>query len=86
MLPDTRHFLHARYFATRNANVRLKDKLYLFLCEQEEPRDLMSMDILQCMYATSGASLIKSKFEALERGTPLAMYKIIVFLQYSLPD
>ncbi|EDW16452.2 uncharacterized protein Dmoj_GI22230 [Drosophila mojavensis] len=47
LLPDTRHFLHARYFATRNANVRLKDKLYLFLCELEEPRDLLSMEILQ---------------------------------------
>ncbi|XP_064551072.1 uncharacterized protein Ir92a [Drosophila montana] len=47
VLPQTARFLHARYFATRNANVRLKDKLYLFLCEHEDPRDFLSMDILQ---------------------------------------
>ncbi|KAH8417936.1 hypothetical protein KR222_008706, partial [Zaprionus bogoriensis] len=47
VLPQTKRFLHARYFATRNANVRLKDKLYLFLCEHENPRDLLGMEILQ---------------------------------------
>ncbi|XP_032597542.1 uncharacterized protein LOC6569701 [Drosophila grimshawi] len=47
ILPQTAQFLHARYFATRNANVRLKDKLYLFLCEHEDPRVLLSLEILQ---------------------------------------
>ncbi|XP_016969094.2 uncharacterized protein LOC108037123 [Drosophila rhopaloa] len=47
ILSQTNHFLHARYYATRNANVRLKDKRYLFLCEDENPAELLSMDILQ---------------------------------------
>ncbi|XP_060647150.1 uncharacterized protein LOC132785175 [Drosophila nasuta] len=47
VLPETRQFLHARYFATRNANVRLKDKMYLFLCEHENPKDLLSSELLQ---------------------------------------
>ncbi|XP_034486559.1 uncharacterized protein LOC117791042 [Drosophila innubila] len=47
VLPQTQNFLHARYFATRNANVRLKDKMYLFLCEHENPKDLLSMELLQ---------------------------------------
>ncbi|KAH8311157.1 hypothetical protein KR044_004609, partial [Drosophila immigrans] len=47
VLPQTRQFLHARYFATRNANVRLKDKMYLFLCEHENPKDLLSSQLLQ---------------------------------------
>ncbi|KAM8706383.1 hypothetical protein ACLKA7_010631 [Drosophila subpalustris] len=47
VLPQTQSFLHARYFATRNANVRLKDKMYLFLCEHENPQDLLSMELLQ---------------------------------------
>ncbi|KAH8243826.1 hypothetical protein KR032_010418, partial [Drosophila birchii] len=47
ILSETNQFLHARYFATRNANVRLKDKLYLFLCEDESPAELLGMDILQ---------------------------------------
>lgn len=50
VLPQTQNFLHARYFATRNANVRLKDKMYLFLCEHENPKDLLSMELLQCKY------------------------------------
>ncbi|EDW83205.2 uncharacterized protein Dwil_GK22446 [Drosophila willistoni] len=47
ILPQTSLFIHARYFATRNANVRLKDKRYLFLCEHEDPRVLLGMEILQ---------------------------------------
>ncbi|KAH8381663.1 hypothetical protein KR093_010371, partial [Drosophila rubida] len=47
VLPQTQQFLHARYFATRNANVRLKDKMYLFLCEHENPQDLLSSELLQ---------------------------------------
>ncbi|KAH8264263.1 hypothetical protein KR038_005442 [Drosophila bunnanda] len=47
ILSETNQFLHARYYATRNANVRLKDKLYLFLCEDESPAELLGMDILQ---------------------------------------
>ncbi|KAI8046561.1 hypothetical protein M5D96_002772, partial [Drosophila gunungcola] len=47
ILSKTDHFLHARYYATRNANVRLKDKRYLFLCEDESPAEFLSMDILQ---------------------------------------
>ncbi|EDW24331.1 GL23463 [Drosophila persimilis] len=47
ILPQTNLFLHARYYATRNANVRLKDKRYLFLCEDEHPQELLAMDILQ---------------------------------------
>ncbi|XP_022227090.2 uncharacterized protein LOC111077214 [Drosophila obscura] len=47
ILSQTNLFLHARYYATRNANVRLKDKRYLFLCEDEHPRELLAMDILQ---------------------------------------
>ncbi|EDV30287.2 uncharacterized protein Dana_GF23026 [Drosophila ananassae] len=47
ILPHTEHFLHARYYATRNSVVRLKDKRYLFLCDEESPEELLSMDILQ---------------------------------------
>uniref|UniRef100_B3NYZ5 GG23878 n=1 Tax=Drosophila erecta TaxID=7220 RepID=B3NYZ5_DROER len=47
ILSQTHHFIHARYYATRNANVRLKDKRYLFLCEDESPAELLHMDILQ---------------------------------------
>ncbi|CAD6994176.1 unnamed protein product [Ceratitis capitata] len=47
ILPDTVRFLHARYFATRYAELRLKDKFYLFLCELENPTDLLSTEILQ---------------------------------------
>ncbi|KAH8336597.1 hypothetical protein KR074_011987 [Drosophila pseudoananassae] len=47
ILPHTKPFLHARYYATRNSVVRLKDKRYLFLCGEESPEDLLSMDILQ---------------------------------------
>ncbi|KAH8383357.1 hypothetical protein KR009_008155 [Drosophila setifemur] len=47
ILPQTKDFLHARYYATRNSIVRLKDKRYLFLCEGEKPADLLSLDILQ---------------------------------------
>ncbi|XP_034664716.1 uncharacterized protein LOC117899058 [Drosophila subobscura] len=47
ILSQTNLFLHARYYATRNANVRLKDKRYLFLCEDELPQELLAMDILQ---------------------------------------
>ncbi|XP_017084782.2 LOW QUALITY PROTEIN: uncharacterized protein LOC108117094 [Drosophila eugracilis] len=47
ILSKTNLFLHARYFATRNANVRLKDKRYLFLCEDESPAELLAMEILQ---------------------------------------
>ncbi|XP_017005016.2 uncharacterized protein Ir92a [Drosophila takahashii] len=47
ILSKTDHFLHSRYYATRNANVRLKDKRYLFLCEDESPAELLGMPILQ---------------------------------------
>nr|QKN21513.1 ionotropic receptor [Zeugodacus tau] len=47
ILSDTVRFLHARYFATRNAELRLKDKFYLFLCEHEHPEELLSTEILQ---------------------------------------
>ncbi|XP_017048767.1 uncharacterized protein LOC108093303 [Drosophila ficusphila] len=47
ILSQTNLFLHARYYATRNANVRLKDKRYLFLCEDESPAELLGMDIVQ---------------------------------------
>ncbi|KMZ02453.1 uncharacterized protein LOC6727352 [Drosophila simulans] len=47
ILSQTQHFIHARYYATRNANVRLKDKRYLFLCEDESPAELLYLDILQ---------------------------------------
>ncbi|XP_039492564.2 uncharacterized protein LOC120452409 [Drosophila santomea] len=47
ILSQTHHFIHARYYATRNANMRLKDKRYLFLCEDESPAQLLRMDILQ---------------------------------------
>ncbi|XP_037727949.1 uncharacterized protein LOC119558556 [Drosophila subpulchrella] len=47
ILSQTNHFLHSRYYATRNANVRLKDKRYLFLCEDESPAELLGMAILQ---------------------------------------
>ncbi|XP_020814083.1 uncharacterized protein LOC110188646 [Drosophila serrata] len=47
ILSETNQFLHARYYATRSANVRLKDKLYLFLCEDESPAELLGMDVLQ---------------------------------------
>ncbi|KAH8280162.1 hypothetical protein KR018_012567 [Drosophila ironensis] len=47
ILPRTKDFLHARYYATRNSVVRLKDKRYLFLCEDELPADLLALDILQ---------------------------------------
>lgn len=50
ILPHTEHFLHARYYATRNSVVRLKDKRYLFLCDEESPEELLSMDILQCKW------------------------------------
>lgn len=50
ILPDTVRFLHARYFATRYAELRLKDKFYLFLCELENPTDLLSTEILQCKW------------------------------------
>ncbi|XP_017489126.1 PREDICTED: uncharacterized protein LOC108377379, partial [Rhagoletis zephyria] len=47
ILPGNVRFLHARYYATRNADLRLKDKFYLFLCEHENPADLLSTEILQ---------------------------------------
>ncbi|XP_053952190.1 uncharacterized protein LOC128859312 [Anastrepha ludens] len=47
ILTDTVRFVHARYYATRNAELRLKDKFYLFLCEHENPQDLLSTEILQ---------------------------------------
>ncbi|XP_039948055.1 uncharacterized protein LOC120766544 isoform X1 [Bactrocera tryoni] len=47
ILSDTVRFLHARYFATRNAELRLKDKFYLFFCEHERPEELLSTEILQ---------------------------------------
>ncbi|XP_058984610.1 uncharacterized protein LOC101895628 [Musca domestica] len=47
ILTNTSSFLHARYFATRYARLRLKDKIYLFLCENEDPAELLASELLQ---------------------------------------
>uniref|UniRef100_A0A1I8PFK8 Ionotropic glutamate receptor C-terminal domain-containing protein n=1 Tax=Stomoxys calcitrans TaxID=35570 RepID=A0A1I8PFK8_STOCA len=47
ILANTSRFLHARYYATRYATLRLKDKLYLFLCEHENPAELLASELLQ---------------------------------------
>uniref|UniRef100_A0A1A9UEZ6 Ionotropic glutamate receptor C-terminal domain-containing protein n=1 Tax=Glossina austeni TaxID=7395 RepID=A0A1A9UEZ6_GLOAU len=47
VLTNTTAFLHARYSATRNARLRLKDKYYLFLCEHENPVEFLGNELLQ---------------------------------------
>ncbi|XP_037899377.1 uncharacterized protein LOC119643940, partial [Glossina fuscipes] len=47
VLTNTTAFLHARYSATRNARLRLKDKYYLFLCEHEDPVEFLRNELLQ---------------------------------------
>ncbi|XP_037823173.1 uncharacterized protein LOC119611595, partial [Lucilia sericata] len=49
ILANTSRFLHARYYATRYTTLRLKDKIYLFLCEpgEENPKDFLANEILQ---------------------------------------
>ncbi|XP_046806357.1 uncharacterized protein LOC111674785 [Lucilia cuprina] len=48
ILANTSRFLHARYYATRYTTLRLKDKIYLFLCESEEnPKDFLANEVLQ---------------------------------------
>ncbi|XP_075161285.1 ionotropic receptor 92a [Haematobia irritans] len=47
ILKNTSRFLHARYYATRYATLRLKDKIYLFLCEHENPVEFLASELLQ---------------------------------------
>ncbi|TMW48189.1 hypothetical protein DOY81_006735, partial [Sarcophaga bullata] len=48
ILGNTSRFLHARYYATRYSTLRLKDKIYLFLCDSmEQPEDILATEILQ---------------------------------------
>uniref|UniRef100_A0A1B0B8M5 Ionotropic glutamate receptor C-terminal domain-containing protein n=1 Tax=Glossina palpalis gambiensis TaxID=67801 RepID=A0A1B0B8M5_9MUSC len=50
VLTNTTAFLHARYSATRNARLRLKDKYYLFLCEHEDPVEFLRNELLQILF------------------------------------
>ncbi|XP_073815247.1 ionotropic receptor 92a [Musca autumnalis] len=47
ILRNTSSFLHARYYATRYTTLRLKDKIYLFLCEKENPTEFLASEVLQ---------------------------------------
>ncbi|XP_030371626.1 uncharacterized protein LOC115621922 [Scaptodrosophila lebanonensis] len=68
LLQHTELFLHARYFATRNANVRLKDKRYLFLCEHEKPADLLAMEVLQ--FYPHHLMIVPTRVSAVNRSSP----------------
>lgn len=50
ILPDTRSFLLANYYATQNSIVRLKGKRMLFLTDREDPKVLLADDILTCKF------------------------------------
>uniref|UniRef100_A0A1A9W4F2 Ionotropic glutamate receptor C-terminal domain-containing protein n=1 Tax=Glossina brevipalpis TaxID=37001 RepID=A0A1A9W4F2_9MUSC len=51
-----RDFLYARYAATRNARLRLKDKYHLFLCEYENPAEFLGNELLQ--YGADGRGVV----------------------------